>query len=171
MRSDGEFEVGERAVYPVHGVVEVVRIEEKELGGARQRFYVLAILGLDRKILVPTANATAVGLRAIANADQVAAVLAVLAEKPTVFDLQTWNRRARAFADKMKTGNVMDTAEIVRELGWLRAKKPLAFGERRILDTTLGLLVKEISLSRGTNEDLVRAEIEALFGPSELPPT
>lgn len=159
------FDVGDRAFYPVHGVVEVVRIEEKDIGGVPQRFYVLAIVGLDRRILVPTANAATVGLRRLVSEEQIAAVKQVLADKPAVFNLETWNRRARTFAEKIKTGNVLDIAEIVRELGWLRAKKALAFGERRTLDSALGLLVREIACARGSAEADVAAELEGIFGP------
>lgn len=164
------FEVGDRAVYPVQGVVEVVRIEEKDIGGSRQRFYVLSIVGLDRKILVPTANAVAVGLRPLVTPAEIETVLAHLAAKPAVFDTQTWNRRARVYTDKMKTGNVMDAAEIVRELGWVRAKKPLAYGERRVLDATMALLVKEIALSRGEDEAAVQEEIDAIFTSTDAAP-
>lgn len=165
MDEDRGFDVGDRAFYPVHGVVEVVRIEEKDIGGSRQRFYVLAIVGLDRRILVPTANATTVGMRRLVTEQQIEQVMKVLADKPAVFNLETWNRRARTFAEKIKTGSVLDIAEIVRELGWLRAKKTLAFGERRTLDAALGLLVREIASARGSDEAGVAAELEAIFGP------
>ncbi len=169
MAEAGEFKVGDRAVYPVQGVVEVIRIEEKDLGGSRQSFYVLAILGVDRRILVPVANASAVGLRPLVSPDEIVMVLAHLADRPSSFDGQTWNRRARAFAERGKTGNVMDVADIVRELGWLRIKKTLSFGERRVYDSAKALLVKEIALARGDDEDLVRTEIDAIFGVPEVP--
>lgn len=163
------FEVGDRAVYPVQGVVEVLRIEEKEVGGSRQSFYVLSILGADRKILVPTANAATVGLRPLVSLTEISAVMALLASKPLTVDSQTWNRRARAFAEKGKTGNAMDVAEIVRELGWLRVTKTLSFGERRVLDSAKALLVKEMALARDVSEDLVRAEIDATFEAEAAP--
>lgn len=171
MGDGGGFEVGDRAFYPVHGVVEVVRIEEKDMGGSTQSFYVLAILGLDRRILVPTANAATVGLRRLVTEEEIDAVKKILADKPAVFNLETWNRRARTFGEKIKTGSVIDIAEIVRELGWLREKKALAFGERRTLDSAMGLLVKEISVSRGEPEATTKLEIDAIFGlPDPLPP-
>jgi len=164
MTPEGGFEIGDHAVYPVQGVVRVIGIEEKDVGGARQRFYVLAILGLDRKVLVPTTNASAVGLRALMSPEEIDEVKRHLADKPTTFDLQTWNRRARMFAERIKTGDAMEIADIVRELAWLREKKVLSFGERRTLDTTKALLVKEIAVAQGEPEDTVRDALDALFG-------
>lgn len=161
--TDTGFAVGEHAFYPVQGVVEVLSIEEKDMGGARQRFYVLSILDADRKVLVPVANATAIGLRKLVSLAEIETLYAHLRDKPTTVDTQTWNRRARAYQEKIKTGSAFDLAEIVRELGWLRTHKTLSFGERRMLDTVKALFVKEIAIASKKSEPSVREEIDALF--------
>lgn len=161
--ADTSFEVGEHAFYPVQGVAEVLRIDEKDLGGARQRFYVLSILDADRKVLVPVANAATIGLRKLVSLAEIETIYAHLRDKPTTVDTQTWNRRARAYQEKIKTGSAFDLAEIVRELGWLRTHKTLSFGERRMMDTVKALFVKEIALASKKSEASVRDEIDALF--------
>ena len=160
---DIKFKVGDKAVYPAQGVAEVVRIEEKDIAGIRQQFYVLRILDTDRKILVPVANASAVGLREVICEDEIREIFDILRERTIAFDNQTWNRRYRGFMDKIKTGSIYDVAEVLRDLYRLKTDKQLSFGERRMLDTARGLIVKEIAIARNHTEDRVKAEIEAIF--------
>jgi CarD family transcriptional regulator len=160
---DIKFKVGDKAVYPAQGVAEVVRIEEKDIAGIRQQFYVLRILDTDRKILVPVANASAVGLREVISEDEIREIFDILRERTIAFDNQTWNRRYRGFMDKIKTGSIYDVAEVLRDLYRLKTDKQLSFGERRMLDTARGLIVKEIAIARNHTEDRVKAEIEAIF--------
>ena len=158
-----EFKVGDKAVYPAQGVVEVIRIEEKDLGGARQRFYVLKILNTDHKIFVPVASASDRGLREVISEEEIREIFDILRERTIAFDNQTWNRRYRGFMDKIKTGSIYDVAEVLRDLYRLKTDKQLSFGERRMLDTARSLIVKEIAISRDQTEEQVKAEIEAIF--------
>jgi CarD family transcriptional regulator len=162
-RSEIQFKVGDKAVYPAQGVAEVVNIEEKDIAGNRQRFYVLRILDTDRKIMVPVSNASAVGLRQVISEQEIREIFDILRERTIAFDNQTWNRRYRGFMDKIKTGSIYDVAEVLRDLYRLKTDKQLSFGERRMLDTARSLIVKEIAISRGQTEEQVKAEIEAIF--------
>src|SRR5262249_24836350 len=103
--TDVKFKVGDKAVYPAQGVAEVIRIEEKDIAGSRQKFYVLRILDTDRKIMVPVANAGAVGLRQVISEQEIREIFDILRERTIAFDNQTWNRRYRGFMDKIKTGS------------------------------------------------------------------
>jgi CarD family transcriptional regulator len=158
-----EFKVGDMAVYPTQGVAEVVSIEDKDIAGKRQKFYILRILDTDRKIMVPINNAKNVGLRPPISETEIQEIFDILREHTIAFDNQTWNRRYRGFMDKIKTGSVFDVAEVMRDLYRLRAEKSLSFGERRMLETARALIVKEIAISRGKDENNVRAEIEKIF--------
>lgn len=160
---DFMFKVGDKAVYPAQGVAEVISIEEKDIAGARQCFYVLRILDTDRKIMVPVTNAGAVGLRQVISEMEIREIFDILQERTVAFDNQTWNRRYRGFMDKIKTGSIYDVAEVLRDLYRLKTDKQLSFGERRMLDTARSLIVKEIAIARDQTEDHVRQEIEALF--------
>jgi CarD family transcriptional regulator len=160
---EATFEVGDKAVYPVHGVAEVVALEQRDIGGSKTSVYILKILETGMKIMVPTGNADAVGLREIIATDEVDEVYEILREKEIPRDTQTWNRRYREYMEKIKTGSVFEIAEVVRDLCQLRRVKDLSFGERRMLETARGLLVKEIALAKGASEDDVGEEIDAIF--------
>ena len=158
-----QFQVGDKAVYPVHGVAEVVSLERRDIGGNDTSVYILKILETGLKIMVPTTNAGAVGLRELISSKQVKEVYAILKSRDVPRDTQTWNRRYREYMEKIKTGSVFEIAEVLRDLCVLRGSKDLSFGERRMLDTARNLLVKEIALAKGSSEDKVSAEIEAIF--------
>ncbi len=157
------FKVGDKAVYPAQGVAEVIRIEEKDIAGMRQSFYVLRIMDTDRKIMVPVGNASAVGLRQVISEEEILEIFDILRERTIAFDNQTWNRRYRGFMDKIKTGSIYDVAEVLRDLYRLKTDKQLSFGERRMLDTARTLIVKEIAIAREQTELEALSDIESLF--------
>ncbi|MET0339805.1 MAG: CarD family transcriptional regulator, partial [Polyangiales bacterium] len=150
-----DFKIGDKAVYPAQGVAEVVSIEEKDIAGNRQKFYVLRILDTDRKIMVPVNNAQNVGLRPPISETEIREIFEILRERTIAFDNQTWNRRYRGFMDKIKTGSVFDVAEVMRDLYRLKAEKSLSFGERRMLETARSLIVKEIAVARKKSEEKI----------------
>ena len=157
------FEVGDKAVYPVLGVAEVMALEKRDVGGAEVAVYILKILETGAKIMVPTANAAAVGLRGIIGSKEVKEVYAILRSRDVARDTQTWNRRYREYMEKIKTGSIFEIAEVLRDLCVLRRSKELSFGERRMLETTRSLLVREIALAKGTTDDKISAEIDSFF--------
>lgn len=158
-----EFSIGDRAVYPVHGVAEVVALENRDLGGKKISVYILQIMDSGMKLIVPTANAGAVGLRQIIGAKEVAEVYDILRSRDVPRDTQTWNRRSREYMEKIKTGNVFEIAEVVRDIGVLRATKELAFGERKMLELARSLVVNELALAKGVGREEIAAEIDAIF--------
>ncbi len=157
------FTVGDKAVYPVHGVAEVVALEQRDIGGNRTSVYILKILETGMKIMIPTTNAGSVGLRDLINAKQVKEVFEILKARDIPRDTQTWNRRYREYMEKIKTGSVFEIAEVMRDLSVLRVSKDLSFGERKMLDTARGLLTKELALAKGVGEDAIALEIDAIF--------
>lgn len=160
----GDFKVGDKAVYPARGVAEVVSIEEKDIGGKKQRFYVLRLLDTDHKIMVPVGNAAQIGLRKPMSEGQIREVFRVLKVRDVVLDTQTWNRRYRALVEKMNTASVLEVAEVLRDLTLQRSvKDALSFSERQMLERARLLLVKEISVARGIDEGQVRAQVDAVF--------
>ena len=158
-----QFKVGDKAVYPAHGVAEVVGIDTREIGGKLTSFYLLRILDSDMKIMVPTDKAIQVGLRSVASTEAVEEVFDILREKEVHLDKQTWNRRYRGFMEKIKTGSLFEVAEVFRDLYRLKTTKTLSFGERRMLDTAKGLIVKELSISRNWTEQRVEKELDKAF--------
>lgn len=160
---DLPFKVGDMAVYPAHGVGEVTSIEAREISGSKQTFYVLQILDNGMKIMVPTSNVNAVGLREIISEQEVKAVYDILKERDVVIDNQTWNRRYREYMDKIKTGSVYEIAEVYRDLSLLKDEKELSFGERKMLDTAKNLLIKELAFAEDCSEYEIEEELEDIF--------
>jgi len=158
-----QFTVGDKAVYPVHGVAEVVGLEDRDIGGSHTAVYILKILDTGMKIMVPTSNAGSVGLRELITSKQVKEVFEILKSRDVPRDTQTWNRRYREYMEKIKTGSVFEIAEVMRDLAVLRHTKDLSFGERKMLETARGLLIKELAIAKGVTEDKISAEIDAFF--------
>jgi CarD family transcriptional regulator len=116
------------------------------------------------KIMIPTRNVGAVGLREIIAEKDVKEVYSILKQKEIAVDGQTWNRRYREYMDKIKTGSVFEVAEVMRDLCLLRNNKDLSFGERKMLDMARQLLVKELAIAKGTKEAKIEAELDKIFG-------
>lgn len=158
------FKVGDNAVYPGHGVGKVVAVESKEIMGAKLEFYSVQILESGMKIMVPKTNVSSVGLRPIISKEEANQVISILKEKNVKIDNQTWNRRYREYMEKIKTGSVYEIAEVLRDLFLLKVDKELSFGEKKMLDTARGLLIKELSLAVDTQELSQESDVKAIFG-------
>jgi len=122
------FHAGDLAVYPAHGVAQVIGIETREISSSKQTFYILKILDNGMKIMIPTKNAGAVGLRELIRADEVDEVFEILKSREVSVEGQTWNRRYREYMEKIKTGSVFEIAEVLRDLQRLKGTRsfPLA---------------------------------------------
>ena len=160
------FKKGELAVYPAHGVGVIESIERREFNGEKQIFYIMRIIDTDMVIMIPTHNAQSVGVRSIINKKDIPRVLDILKDRSIEIATQTWNKRYREYMDKIKTGSVFEVAAVLRDLYILKDEKPLSFGEKKMMDTAMNLLVKELSIARNVKEGRVRQDIEALFDAS-----
>jgi CarD family transcriptional regulator len=158
-----EFNVGDKAVYPAHGVGVIKGIETKDLEEVRQTFYVLKILDNGMTIMVPVHNANAIGMRPVISLTQVDKVYDILRDRDVPTDNQTWNRRYREYMNKIQTGDPIEVGKVLRDLALLRCDKNLSFGERKMYDQARSLLVQEISVAKDCDEKTVEAEIEAIF--------
>jgi len=159
----GMFKIGDKAVYPAQGVAEVVSIDTKEIMGTSQTFYVLRVLDSDKKIMIPVQKVDDVGLRQIINDGGVDEVYDILRERDVDLNTQTWNRRYRAYVEKIQTGSPFEIAEVLRDLNLLKAYKTLSFGEKKMLDNAKRLLVQELAIAKESNEDAVADELETIF--------
>ena len=161
---DREFQVGDLAVYPAHGVGEIQAIESRVVNGEKHDFYIMKVLENGMVIMIPIRNVESVGLRDIISKEDVSKVYDVMkSRKEGLPDNQTWNRRYREYMDKIKTGSLYDVAEVFRDLSLLKFTKDLSFGERKLYDTAQVLLVRELSTAKNTDEDTIISELESLF--------
>jgi len=157
------FKIGDKAVYPAHGVGIIEDIKCKVISGNKRTFYVLRILEKEMTIMIPTDNAESVGLRGIIDKKEVSKVYRILSERNGKIDCQTWNRRYREYMEKIKSGSVFEVAEVLRDLVHLKNDKDLSFGERQMLDLAQNLLVKELSIAKNMAEDKVRLRLLSIF--------
>lgn len=159
-----EFQIGDLAVYPAHGVGEIQAIESRVINGEAHDFYIMKVLENSMVIMIPISNVESVGLREIIDKKEVPKVYEVMKyRKDGLPDNQTWNRRYREYMDKIKTGSLYDVAEVFRDLFLLKLTKDLSFGERKLYDTAQVLLVRELSTAKKTDEAAILSEIESLF--------
>jgi CarD family transcriptional regulator len=155
--------VGELAVYPAHGVAQIIGVETREISSSKQTFYILKILDNGMKIMIPTKNAAAVGLRELIREEEVNEVFEILKSREVSVEGQTWNRRYREYMEKIKTGSVFEIAEVLRDLQRLKGDKELSFGERKMLDTARTLLVKEIAVATKSKEVKIEEKLNRIF--------
>ena len=154
------FSVGDKAVYPGHGVGEVTAIEARSISGFELTFYALRILQNGMQILVPTNNVRSVGMREVIEKRRVNDVMAILKDRTPSVSGTTWNRRHREYVEKLKTGSIFEVAEVLRDLSMVRADKELSFGERKLLDTARAMVVKELAIAAGKHDDEIEADLD-----------
>ena len=162
---EASFSVGDKAVYPVHGIAEIKGIETKEISGQKQTFYMLEVVETGMKLMVPTSKVAMVGLRQVVGKQAVKEVYDILRSRDITVDGQTWNRRYREYMEKIKTGSVFEVAEVLRDLSLLKNGKDLSFGERKMLDQARSLLVGELAIAKKTSSEKIEKELEAIFAP------
>lgn len=158
-----EFKVGDKAVYPGHGVGVVQAVETLDIGEERTTMYVLKILDNGVTVRVPLQNAGALGMRTVISQEQVAKVYLVLEDRDVPADTQTWNRRYREYTNKIQTGDPLEVGKVLRDLALLRKGKNLSFGERKMYDKASTLLIQEIAVAMDTDEASIRGDIERIF--------
>ena len=164
MAAQGAFKVGDKAVYPAHGVGEITAIQKRTLGGKERAFYILKIVENGMKIMIPVETAETTGLRNVINRKEAKEVIAVLKADEIAVKTQPWNRRYREYMEMLKSGSPKEVAKVLRDLFRLRVDKDLSFGERRLLDTARTLLVSELALALKSSDKIIKDEIHSIFG-------
>jgi CarD family transcriptional regulator len=142
------FEIGDKIVYPMYGVGVIEGIEEKEIQGNSQNYYVINIPANKLKVLIPIKNITNSHIRSVADKHSMEVVLSIFHNGETDRSL-TWKQRYKINTDKVKSGNLKDGAEVVRDLMRIQHDKPLNPSEKTLLDKAKQIFVGELSLIEG----------------------
>ena len=150
------FQVGDKVIYPNHGLGVVERIEEKTILGTTCGFYHLKIVANETMVLVPVANADEVGLRRAITDVDVDRLFGRLGDGQ-IDDHQNWKGRFKDNSDKMRSGSIFDMADVLKSLTFLARSKSLSFREKRMLDRARALIVTEVS-------DVIREKSAAVEG-------
>ena len=155
--------IGDKVVYPMHGAGEITGIEENEVGGVENSYYVFRLPLGDMKLMLPVDKVEEAGLRPLIYAAQVEEVVAVLqAESEQVQG--SWNKRFHTNLERLKTGNILDAAAIARNLSRQNSKKKISSGERRLLDLSRQILITELVYVCGKTPEEITAWVDELIG-------
>jgi len=156
------FKIGDKVVYPMHGAGIIEAIEEKEVLGETRHYYILRLPVGDMKVMIPIATCKEVGLREVIDDDGVEKVFGILREKSTIMS-DNWNKRYRANLEKIKSGNIYEVAEVVRNLINRDREKGLSSGERKMLENARQILISELVLATEMAEDNAKTMVEGAF--------
>ncbi len=150
------FNIGDKVVYPLHGAGIITAIKEMAVANEKQTYYIIEMPG-EVKVMVPTAKAENVGVRSIIDKNSASKVINILEKECTEMSMN-WNKRYRDNMERMKTGNIYEVADIVRNLSFKQKDKGLSTGEKKMLLNAKQILVSELVLV----EDKDKSEIEEL---------
>ncbi|HEV3132662.1 MAG: CarD family transcriptional regulator [Acidimicrobiales bacterium] len=156
------FDIGDKVVYPHHGAAVVERRETKEAFGKKQEYLVLRLAYGDLTLMVPADNTDGVGLREVINDEEVEEVFAVLRKKEARMPTN-WSRRYKNHSEKLRSGDIYQVAEVVRNLSIRDKDKGLSAGEKRMLQRARQILVSELTFALGVDEETAELRLnEAL---------
>ncbi|HSH22802.1 MAG: CarD family transcriptional regulator [Actinomycetota bacterium] len=146
------FDVGDKVVYPHHGAAVIEKREQKEVFGEKREYLVLKLAYGDLTLMVPCDNTDEVGLREVINDEEVEEVFAVLRKKEARMPTN-WSRRYKNHVEKLKSGDIYQVAEVVRNLSIRDKDKGLSAGEKRMLTRARQILVSELTFAIGVSEE------------------
>ena len=159
------FEVGDKVVYPHHGAGVVQKKEHKEVLGQRREYLTITILYNEMTVMVPAENAERAGLRRVIDEQTVQLVLAVLKDDGTQMP-KNWNRRFKHNRDKIKTGDIYELAEVVRNLSLRESEKGLSTGEKQMFTRTKKILASELMYALDKDEQEAESYLDELLADS-----
>jgi CarD family transcriptional regulator len=162
------FQVGEKVVYPNHGVGTIENISSRSFGAQQERFYLLRLLPNSMTVMVPFSHVGDVGLRKVTKCSEITRVLAYLGTgRPCC--VQDWKDRFKENSDKMKNGSLLEIAEVFKTLLMIQTHKPLSFREKKMLDRSRHMIIMETSIARGLKECDAIVLLERALAKSGLP--
>jgi CarD family transcriptional regulator len=160
-----EFELGDHVVYPHHGAGKVMKKEEMEILGEKREYLTIKILHNDMTVRVPTENAALAGLRRVIDEETVKKVLDVLSDEVSEMP-KNWNRRFKHNRDKIKTGDIYELAEVVRNLSLRESEKGLSTGEKQMFTRTKKILASELMYALDKDEEEAENYLDELLADS-----
>ena len=157
-----DYEIGDHVVYPHHGAGKVLKKEVRNVLGAEREYLTIQIIHNEMTVMVPCENAAKAGLRRIIDEQEVERVIAVLREDVSAMP-KNWNRRFKHNRDKIKTGDVYELAEVVRNLSLRESDKGLSTGEKQMFTRAKKVLASELTYALDMEEGEAEAHIDTLI--------
>ena len=152
------YNIGDQIVYPMHGAGTIDSIEEKDIFGEKQSYYILKMPG-EVTVMVPIAKAEQVGVRSVIDKGSADKVFKLLEQDETEMN-KNWNKRYRDNMDKLKSGNIFEIADVVRNLSFKQKEKGLSTGEKKMLNNAKQILVSELVLAENSNTDAIEEMVD-----------
>ena len=152
------FNVGDKIVYPMHGAGTIDAIEEKDILGEKQNYYIIKMPG-EVMVMVPISKASDIGVRSVIDKAEAGKVLEVLEANETEMS-NNWNKRYKENMEKMKSGSIYEVADVVRNLSYKQKEKGLSTGEKKMLNNAKQILVSELVLAEHASENEVENLVE-----------
>ncbi|MFY9743022.1 MAG: CarD family transcriptional regulator [Candidatus Sulfotelmatobacter sp.] len=152
--ADLNFHIGDKVVYPNHGVAVIEQISSRSIGASIEKFYMLSIKASSLKVMVPCNNVGSVGIRRVVRNGEVQKILDFLSVTDNL-SVSDWKDRFKENSDRMRTGSLFEVAGVLKSLIALHQSKPLSFREKKMLERARYLLVSELAMSRNCEETKV----------------
>jgi len=152
--ADSNFHIGDKVVYPNHGVGVIEQISSRSVGTTVERFYLLNIKASSLRVMVPCQNAGSVGLRRVVKNGEIQKVLDLLSISGNGTN-GDWKDRFKENSERMRTGSLLEVAGVLKNLIALHQAKPLSFREKKMLERARYLLVSELAMARNCEESKV----------------
>lgn len=165
--STQSFSVGDKVVYPNHGVGVIEQISSRTIGSTVERFYLLKIQSSSLKVMVPFENVNSVGMRKVVRNGEIQKILDYLCDGKCDSNAD-WKDRFKENSDKMRTGSLMEVAVVLKSLLQLGQSKPLSFREKKMLERARYLLVSELSMAKAWTESDVEDALTKALAKSKL---
>lgn len=162
-----DYKIGEKVVYPNHGVGVIEQIHYGMLNGRSERYYMLKIVSSGLKVMVPQTNALAVGLRSVIRNAETSKVLQFL-EKGKFSSHPDWKHRFKENSERMRTGSLIEVAAVLKSLVALSRTKPLSFREKKMLERAKYLLVSELATARNTSSENIEGALVKSLAKAHL---
>lgn len=156
------FNIGDKVVYPMHGAGVIEAIEEQEVLGAKRRYYIMKLPVGDMRVMIPIDNTADIGLRQVVDKDNLQQVYAILQDHQSIMSV-SWNARYRNNLEKIKSGDICQVAEVVRNLALREKEKGLSTGERKMLENARQILISELALVKGSQTEVVENMLEEML--------
>ena len=160
------YNIGDKIVYPMHGAGVIESIEEKEILGNRQKYYIMKMPIGDMKVMIPMSSVQEIGIRQVINQQEAEGVIDIFKSGKTDMS-SNWNKRYRENMVKIKSGNIYEVADVVKNLMYRDREKGLSTGERKMLNNARQILVSELVLAKNMRQNEVESLLENLFCHSE----
>jgi CarD family transcriptional regulator len=167
MNGNLNFQIGDKVVYPNHGVGVIEQISSKTIGLNVQKFYLLKIKASSLKVEIPFSNVETVGLRPVVKTGEISKILSFLTEGKCDNNAD-WKYRFKENSDKMRTGSLLEVAVVLKSLLMLAKSKPLSFREKKMLERARYLLVTELAMVRNAGEEEIEDLLNKALAKSKL---